>query len=216
MATILLHKDDCETGTVRPGDVIFSRSRDPNYPLHVGVFLGTAAEQVIGPSPELRVRSLPLDPTSEPGVLGDAVWSAPGDQKPWRADIVGTMRSVEDIKLREVLLVADAHADRLTILDRCEWVEADEMVLDESRSILDGIPLFVKGTCAQYVDYLYRAAKLEIVATSTYDPSMPKRIHPATQLHAFWIGSYPLTCVWCEKLGRYPECTTLGERCFDK
>lgn len=155
-------------------------------------------------------------PSSEPDVLGDTIWSKTGEPKPWRADIVGTMRGVEDIRLREVLLVADAHAERLTVLDQCEWVEAEERVLDEGRTILDGIPLFVKGTCAQYVDYLYRAAKLEIVAVTTFDPSRPMRIYPATQLHAFWVGSYPLACAWCDELARYPECTTFGERCFDR
>jgi len=127
------------------------------------------------------------------------------------------MRVVDDISLREVLLVAGAHADRLTELDQCcEWAQAEEVDLDQTRFILDGIPLFLRGTCAQYVDYLYRAAKLEIVATSTRDPSRPKRIYPTTQLHAFWIGSYPLTRAWCDELARYPACTTIGMRCLDK
>lgn len=122
------------------------------------------------------------------------------------------MLAVHPTRLREVLVVAEAHAERLTSLDECVWGEPDEVSLDAKRRILDGLPLFVKGTCAQYVDYLYRGANLEIVAISTRENAASKRIFPSTQLHAFWTGTYPLQAAWCAELATYPECIKIGSR----
>lgn len=209
MAVILLHKEELESGTIRPGDVVFCRSREVEYPLHVGVFAETSSREVAGPKPEILVRGLPnLRPVDGQAdtelTLGSSLWSASAEN--WRADAVGAMKARAEARIREVLLVAEAHAELLTELDECHWVEPEKICVDSTRLVLDGVPLFLRGTCAQYVEYLYAAAGLMIVAPETRDPANPQRVYPATQLRAFWLGEYPLSQPWADELREYPKC----------
>jgi hypothetical protein len=209
MAVILLH--DSEEGTIRQGDVVFCRSNHAEYPLHIGIYVGDSGP-VKGKKPQIAVLGLPERHGEDSEALGAAVWSSSRDN--WRADIVGLMLEVDAARIKEVVLVAEAHEKRLSALgEECKWDEPDKCYIDMTRKILDGVGLFKRGTCAQYVEYLYEAAGLDILSQElVFDPANPKRIYPMTQLHAFWVGQYPLSKPWEDNFAKYPQCCDCAVR----
>jgi hypothetical protein len=157
-----------------------------------------------GPLPRLRIRGLPESRTgAERDLLGDS-WT--GEKGSWFANMVGQRLDVDEIQLQEVTLISqEATLEHNQLHSKCEWNE--KMEVDPDR-LLRGIhPLFMRGTCAHYVEWLYECAGIDIVVQEhVRDVKEPDRLHPGAQIHAFWTGSYPLDCPWDDRLRRYPDC----------
>ena len=206
-----------ETEIIWPGDAVFcyDPAIERRFPLHVGVFIGI--EQEVSPqSREVEVRGIPDKPYTL--LLGESVWGGVGR---YHADVIGRRRDFGRPAIHDVALLSEAVATEHSLIGKCKW--NSKMELDYGRPIRDGIPRFVKGTCTHFVEYLYEYsyAELNLVDQyqplrgadkgSTYDPEHPNKIYPATQMHAFWRGSYPLRITpWDKRLGKpdksYDEC----------
>ncbi len=202
----LTHFNKCVSCSIRPGDVIVHwHDPDPvnprQFPLHVSIYVG-AGEVTAGESPRLRIRGLPESRRNQ-DFLGDAFT---GDKGAWFANMAGQRLDVDDVQLQEVVINSEAAQLELSQLDvPCEWNE--NMMLDPVRTIRGGIPLFLKGTCAHYVEWLYESVGLDLVNQQRVrDPDDPGRLYPAIQLHAFWCGKYPLNVPWDQRLRKYPDC----------
>jgi hypothetical protein len=198
--------------TIRPGDVVFQYKEGSPFPLHAGVYIGV--EQIVrGPLQHFRVRGLPGHEKSR--YLGDSTW---GEAGAYQVHIIGQRRDVDPIHVKQVVHLANVQLyERPQIGRPCEWVDCKRVKVDFTRTIGDGIPVFVKGTCAQFVEFLYEIAELELIGTEraragswpakfTCDPSDPRRIYPATQIHVFWTGSYGLRSSWDSRYTAYPDC----------
>jgi len=201
VALCRLHAPANESGAVRPGEAVYHWSRKASFPLHAGIYAGESST-VSGPSPTLDVLSLPG--TKRAGMLGTSTWGEPGN---WHADILGLRPTVDETKLKEVLLIAQANATELSGLGQdCCW--SKRLDIDPRRTTRDGIPLFLAGSCSQYVEFLYEQAGLDLVDQAyTYSIDHPNRLFPATQIHAFWTGQYPLrVSPWDPRLETYEAC----------
>jgi hypothetical protein len=201
MAVIRLQ--DGESGQIRPGDAVFHYDpREPKFKLHVGIYNGETG-QIGTSSGSVWVRGIPERYHGE--LLGDSYWGLPNNYQP---DFVGQRFDVGPANVKQVALIASAVIKEHNKLNsKCEW--KPQKLLDRATPILDGIPLFVAGTCGQFVEYLYENAGLDLIDEAvTYDPN-PKernRINPATQLCVFWEGAYNLRTNWDTRYERYPDC----------
>jgi hypothetical protein len=196
--TILL---DRESGSIWPGDAVFNyEPADPVYPLHVGIYIGMD-RVVSSTSDRLAVRGLPGERGGK--FLGESLWGDPGH---YEAHVIGRRRDVGRANVGQVVLVSSAVAlEHSRWGSKCEWKRRP--VVHTTRKTRDGIPLFMQGTCAHFVEYLYEQAGLDLVKQDEmYDPSNPHRLYPATQIHAFRRGVYPLRAPWDPKYASFPEC----------
>lgn len=204
---------------IRPGDVVFHYDERDEFPLHVGLYIG--AEQVVAsPLPRLSVRGLPGERRPHARYLGDSNW---GEDKSYQVHSFGQRLDAGNIQLKEAVHISSIQMSEQSQLGQsCRWAAASRVHVDEERPFADGIPRFIRGTCAQFVEFLYEVVGLELLASKrersgpwprkiTIDPKNPRRIYPATQLHIFWTGSYGLRSVWDERYAAFPECL-FGER----
>lgn len=216
MAVLCLHEG--EQGTIRKGDVVFHW--DPSstlIPLHVGIYIGDkcAIDQnsIICVSGIPRSRICPVaDPDdseyADPKILGAAHWGEMGEYSP---RIIGQNLDIDEVKLKEVVILMYALRTELAALPAsqqcaCHW--SSHLIIDHDRTFAGGLPTFRQGSCSQFVEYIYELAGIDIVQqASTYEPSQPQRLYPATQIHAFWVGEYPFGCEeWHPDLEKYPNC----------
>jgi hypothetical protein len=203
---------------VRPGDVVFHyNGRNQQFPLHVGIYIGT--EQPVSKETQgLRVIGLPGGP-DEDNYLGESEWGIPGG---YLLHLIGQRKDdVEPVVLKEVALISKLQlSERPQVAARCEWRSPKEVEI--SAAMGDGVPIFLKGTCGQFVEFVYEIAGLELLGSYfderdpwprklTHDPQNPKRIYPSTQAHIFWTGRYGLRTPWDPRYGLYPDCL-FGER----
>lgn len=189
---------------MRIGDAVFDYSpRKRKYQLHVGIARDRAEPN---PALKLRVMGLPDRPKSD--LFGEATWGEPKQYKPC---LLGQRVAASDAQLMAVALLAEAvsrgHSQLAT---RCRWDA--KLVIQETRRVAGLAPLFVSGTCSHFVEYLYQHSGLDLVDEArTHKASEPGRLHPATQIHAFWTGQYPLSVAWDDRLASYDACL-FGER----
>jgi hypothetical protein len=202
---------------IRPGDVVFHYDEGDDFPLHVGLYIG--AEQVVrSPLSPLSVRGLPGERNAK--YLGDSNW---GEVGTYQVHSFGQRLDVDNIQVKETVQISSVQMFEQSQLGQpCRWKEACKVQVDYDRPLADGIPRFVRGTCAQFVEFLYELAGLELLASKretsgpwpwkvTFDPKDPKRIYPATQIHVFWSGNYGLRTPWDERYADFPACL-FGER----
>jgi hypothetical protein len=206
MAILKLHED--LAGTVRIGDAVYSLVRDEDgvivfgAPLHAGIFTGDEDIQVTGLLPQMQVSDRPAGK----GPCQISHWNC-GTNQGYRVDVVG--QRVEDVDPIQVKVVATiAHSSRFdqSLLpgDCCAWSH-----FEQTRDVLDGIPLFVRGSCTHFVEYCYTHAGLPILnRTVTRDPHEPFRIRGATQVYVFAHALYNQEIVWRDELAAYPGCLT--------
>src|SRR5229473_3128837 len=145
MATILLR--DGESGEIRPGDAVFDfNPREQKYQLHVAIYAGRQ-QSVTTSVQNLLIQGLPGQHDGE--LLGDSIWGLPGN---YQAHFVGQRFDVDSANVKEIALISSAVVKEHNKLGtRCKW--KSRMLLDPTNPILDGIPLFLQGTCGQYVEY---------------------------------------------------------------
>jgi hypothetical protein len=193
---------------VRQGDVVVhwydpDPSKPRQFPLHMAIHVGSA-QVATGRVPRLRIRGLPEVRLEESIYLGDCWTGEKGGA--WYANMLGRRLDVDEVRVQAVVLISELAITEYSQLEtKCEWNES--MVVDESRPLRGKYPLFLKGTCAHYVEWLYECAGLDLVAQDRlYDPDHRERLYPATQIHAFWRGEYPLDCLWDDRLRKYPDC----------
>lgn len=196
--TILLDGEPC---TIWPGDAVFDYNpAATDYPLHVGVYIGNE-RKVSSTAEQLAVRGLPGEKRGK--FMGDSLW---GDSGQYEPHVIGRRRDVGRANVGQVVLVSSAVAlEHSRFGSKCEWKR--KPVVHPTRKTRDGIPLFMQGTCAHFVEYLYEQAGLDLVKQDeTYDPLNPHRIYPATQIHAFWRGVYPVRTPWNPNYASFREC----------
>lgn len=196
---MLTRLHNAEFAHIVGGDVVYHWSPDAEFPLHAGIYVGDGRS--VAAKDALEVESLPATPHSL--VLGRAIW---GFDEQWHTDLVGQRRDVDIVLVKQAALVADAvTTEHRLIGSSCRWNR--KAIVDRTRTIRDGIPLFIQGSCSQFVEYVYEGIDLDLVKQEvTYDPASPDRIYPATQIHAFWRDRYPLTTPWDARLSHYPDC----------
>jgi len=129
--------------------------------------------------------------------------------------IIGKRLDVSAQTLRQVVLLADhvlfEHSQFAEPFG-WRWMALMRADLDEGRPTPWGRPLFIRGTCAQFVEYLYESAGLDLVdQVVTCPPDGERDVLPGVQMHAFFRGMHPLSIGWDERLRGYPECL-FGER----
>jgi hypothetical protein len=223
MALTILHTSAVapQSGiTIRPGDVVFQyEAQEVRYPLHTGIYVG--AEQAIdSPNPRLRVCGLPGHRDYSDRFLDESVW---GDAGEFKADLIGQRKDVDPVIVKEVVHISRLQlAERPQIFSRCEWKNPKQVRVDLTRSVGDVLGVFIQGSCAQFVEFVYEQAYLPLLATNpqaagpwpqkfTFDPENPRRIYPATQIHVFYAGEYGLREPWDARYADYPACI-FGER----
>ena len=202
MAIILVVEG--ESNTVRPGDVVFHYDSGAEFSLHAGVFVG---EKQRYPRRKGRLRYR-LRVSGVPGHLGRnrldlADWGAPRE---YRADVIGRRLDVNEANVRQVALLSQAVLTEHTQLGtRCSWDKNAR--INATLRIRDGIPLFERGTCSQFVEYLYEQSGLDLIQQDeTFNPAEPVRIYPACQIYVFWSGKYHLRSPWDKRYERFPNC----------
>lgn len=205
-----------ETGVIRPGDVVFDY--DPSkkdFPLHVGIYVGQEQSVPSAHNPIL-VRGLPGSKHGPAANwLGDAVWNIPDN---YALDLVGQRLDVTPANLNEVVLISQRQLyERSEFSVGCQWQKPDLVEVDARFPLADGTPRFVAGTCAQFVEFVYELASLELIASEntrldawpskvTCHYANKKRIYPATLVHVFWSGIYSLRGKWDARYETYPAC----------
>lgn len=189
-----------EIGTIRPGDAVFNYRRGARFPLHVGVYVGRK-KRVKTSQHGLIVCGLPYCPVSSE--LGEAAWESRGN---YSADIIGQRLDVDEASVKQIALLSKAFVSRLSQLgQRCTWGRSP--IIHETETVLDGISLFVQGTCAQYIEYLYDESGLDLILEKeTHNPADEKRIYPACQIYVFWSARYGLNSSWDRRYESYPSC----------
>ena len=204
--------------TIQPGDVVFHNDpAEERFPLHVGVYIGTE-HRISTPMTPLAVRGLP-GTRGHGDHLGDSKW---GEQGAYQVHSIGQRKDVEAIQIKEVVAISAAQMfEQSQIAQPCRWKKPSKVYVDYDRPFADGLPRFVRGTCAQFVEFLYEMAGIELLASGpetgswprkvTFDPEHPKRIYPATQMHIFYAGQYGLRTAWDPRYAKYPDCL-FGER----
>jgi hypothetical protein len=198
MAVILVLQG--ENGLVRPGDAVFDYEAGRDYELHVGVFIG-ARQSYPSSGAYLEVSGIPGH--SGGSNLDVANWGSPGE---YHADIIGQRLDADESNIKQVALLSLAvMAEHSQLGTRCTWKR--RAIIDSALRIRDGIPLFKRGTCAQFVEYLYENSGFDLIQQEiTFDPMHPHRLYPASQIHVFWSGKYSLQSAWDKSYERYPEC----------
>lgn len=216
MAVIRLHPPHCESGSVRPGDVVFRHDPNAESRGHASIFVGELTA-ITGPTPVgLRLLGLPARASSEEPakrkVLGECVT---GDVGSWEADIVGQMLGVTQYAREQVARLAESCLYTASQLSPPSWEQSLE--IDES-SQTDGIPAFRKGTCTQFIQYLYFWSGIPLIDLSkTFKQREGDEwIDLGTMIAAFWSGIYPLAHECTEDLAQYPSCTNLFSRSKEK
>jgi len=213
MALLRLHSGEC--GAIRPGDAVFdTRGGEPEYPVHVGIYVGET--QDIDGSTVLQAQGSPRAPGK--GSMQVAPWNTPGN---YAADEVGQRRDVDPVAVLSVRMLAGAVLLEVAQLGSYIRWEARRRI-DTTRTMRDGIPLFLEGTCSQFVEYLHEAAGLDLVdeevtacPENAGQPRDAWRLFPTTQVHAFWTGAYPLRVPWDDKLAGWDACL-FGSRTHDR
>lgn len=201
MAVVRLRRG--ERGRIRPGDAVFdTREHEKGYPLHVGIYVGEARD--VEGETKMLVQGVPRAPGK--GSMNVATW---GDEEAYCADEVGQRRDVDPMEVNTVRLLATDHLNEISQLRGAIRWEKKRRV-DPTRT-LRGVPLFLEGTCSQFVEHLYAAANLPLVDESRTRQDDSGRLHPTTQLHAFWTGQYPLAIAWDPRLASWEGCL-FGER----
>ena len=192
-----------EAGEVRPGDAVFSWTPKAKYPLHVGVHVGERPVPVVRGEPTI-VLGLPYMPKAT--TLGVAWWEQAGQ---YRVSAVGARTEDADpIAVKRIALLARSYVPDLALhptSDRVKWDE--ELEIDETRSSTARTPLFVRGYCSDFVEFLYEQAGLDLVRQDlTHPPGMKGRSIPSAQALAFHRGVYPLKRRWRAEYADYPDC----------
>jgi len=203
----ITHLLNAESGRIWPGDAVFCYTPGTRMELHVGVYVGV--EQEVSPKdPTLAVRSVPGEPGTCP--LGVAIWGTPGSYVP---HLLGRRRDFRRGTGRAVVhQVADLSQSVATEHSQlppreCGWAWPHEVFIDQTRRVRGGVPLFVRGTCAQFTEYLYEYSDLDLIVQAvTFNPREKQRIYPATQIHVFWTGRYGLRDRWDARYESYPAC----------
>ncbi len=213
MALIRTHSPHNERAPIRIGDATYDYRPGRTFELHAGVVVSLSPNGP-GSVDEIFVRSLPGRRGRDEELLSAERW---GVQGAWRADIIGQRLDVDPVRVKMAALLSDAvqlQHSQLSPEDCC-WSEV--LRVDKDRPILDGIPLFLSGTCAHFVEYLYQHSGLDIVDENvTHSTQQPERLFPATQVHAFWTGKYPLSLTpWNPKLEKYSTCL-FGDRALSE
>lgn len=198
MAITRVH--DGERGPLRPGDVVFHwEPRKRRFPLHVGIYVGREVAEA-DRATILRVCGLPDGPKGER--LGEASWNA---EEAYHLDIIGHRCDVDPIQLEYVVLLLQHAAPNCSQLigETCAWSEKQDI-----RVLPNGSRVFVSGTCAHFVEYIYEEANLDLVDQhKTFDPTNRERLYPSIQIRAFWRECYPLVeQEWNDALAKYPQC----------
>ncbi len=199
-----LHKihDHEVCAQLRPGDVVFSYLPLAKYPLHAAVFVGEKCE-VSATSCRIQANGVPHSPNAAPSILNLAIWGEPDE---YHVDIVGQRLDLDPLKVQEVALLSQTHLRELSrIGTTCEFHKNKKKVRDDLK--IDGNPILVQSNCAQYVEWLYECAGIDLVGPDVRPDQRADYVHPSTQIHAFWRGTYPLTIAWDERLRTYPACT---------
>jgi hypothetical protein len=198
MAILLLI--DGEDGTIRPGDAVFDYLEGAEFPVHAGISVGKKRRHSRSAG-RLEVCGIPGHPNSSQ--LDSADWGAP-DQ--YRAAVVGQRLDTNAAAVKQVALLCLAVLTEHTQLaTRCSW--STRLRIDENHRILDGIPLFERGTCSQFVEYLYEYSGLDLIQQDkTHNPEHPDRIYPACQIYVFWSGRYSLRSSWDKDYERFRDC----------
>ncbi len=201
-----------ESGTIRPGDAVFdTREQEPGYPLHVGIYVGE--ERTFDANIPIPVQGVPRRPSK--GSLKIADWNTGNTflVGHYFADEIGQRRDVDPVSVRAVRMLALSLELEVSQLSTpvIKWEE--ERRLDLTRTVRGDIPLFLSGTCSQWVAYVYRAAGLDLVdeevSAAPENQNQPRerwRLHPTTQIHAFWTGQYPLRVTWDDRLKEWDAC----------
>ena len=189
-----------EVGEVRPGDVVFdTREQEPRYVLHVGIYVGEP--QMLQPGVTLRVLGAPLRPRASE--LGHADWGAAGQYQP---DEIGHRSEFDDAAGRSVreLAVRMVEEESLVTARRPRWKEFFRV--DDS-TLVAGKGRFVSGSCSQFVEYIYRCVGAPLVWwKETAQEKLPNgkwSLPPSLFLQAFWVGKYPFSGPWDERLTRW-------------
>lgn len=195
-----------ESEEIWPGDAVFSyRPEVHRFPLHVGIYVGRP-RRISGKNVQVRIRGLPYERGAD--LLGDSIWGTAGNS--YQAHFVGRRRDVSRANIGEVVVVSAAVSlEHSRLGSKCEWARPEALDIDNRYPIRDGIPLFRRGTCAQFVEYLYESSGLDLIIqaiTHHPNPKYLKRIYPATQMHVFWRGAYALRSGWDPRYEKYPDC----------
>jgi hypothetical protein len=213
MAVIILHQG--EAGKIRPGDTVFNLTGRRDFPLHVGVYTGPT-RNLSGENEILQVIGLPGRRRRGEKLLGVAQWGTPGE---YRGDLIGQRLNVHEANVNQIALISTTMITEQSQLGaKCLWDDKEDTpVIDRQRRTLDGIPRFIRGTCAQLVEHLYDAVGLDIIEeTVTFNPAKPNRIYPACQILVFWSANYAFRSAWVPKYEHYPACTVGTARVYDR
>jgi hypothetical protein len=197
---LLSVKGGC-TGTVRRGDVVFdTQEHELGYPVHVGVMLGDKCP-LVGTT-TLDVQGLlPIAPKQAP--LGTASWGSAGQYQP---DLIGQRLDVDEVLVNEVALLAiSVQHEGSQLPGGVRWKKSRK--IDTTVPMRDGVGLFLRGTCSHYVAYLYESVGIGLVSSATtFDPKDQERAYPTAQMHALFVGTYPLDCAWDSRFAEWPGC----------
>lgn len=194
---------------VYPGEVIFSVVEEDPFPVHVMICV-EEQETDINQGDPLRVCGIPGrrgDRHLGVVILND-VASAGG----FKPSFVGQRWDQPVDALREIAYEATlTAADHSQYGRRFGWGWKMVRAVDEVAAIVPEVhgerPIFTRGTCAQFVEYLYRRRSLAILAAETRDPAGATDIYPTAQMHAFYRGQYPLRVEpWDPRLADLGQC----------
>ena len=213
-----------ESGEIRPGDVVFSHNPQcETYPLHVGIYIGSALQRVRNDSPEISIDVCSLPGKFQGRALGIRSWPEADnismtERYRYVITMVGQRLDVEVEIVEQVALLAKQsefeHSHQGNV-HGWGWTLQRSATADPLWQTPGGRPVFTHGTCAQFVEFLYEQVGLDLVdQRTTCRPAPEPDIHPATQMHAFWRGVYPLSEPWQDYMGKYPECLQHHEGCF--
>jgi hypothetical protein len=209
MALIDLLKGD--SGTIRPGDAVFQY--DPNaeeFQLHVGIYAGREPLFIHKTPPKLEVHGLPAHPNGES--LGGSEWCTPGE---YQASLVGRHLNIPKLRIKQIALISSSYMPDRSVFS-CVW--KSKLRIHPTKKTREGFPAIVSGTCSHYVELMYENAGLDLISqrkTHHPDPNQAKRIFPASQIHIFWRGQYPLRGAWDRRYQEYDACL-FGARNFSR
>ena len=182
-----------------------------DYPLHVGVLVSLIPVSLpVTEGEEVWVVSLPGVRTDPKERLAKANWS--DRTSGWRIAVVGVQTPDEGVSEDRVRAVADIALEQdleqsLLGSDCCVWNREGTGKGLSAVQTSTGMPLFASGTCAEFVEGMYRLADLSIVHDDFRDPSKRHRLNPAFQIRACHRGVYPLLeSPFEDRFNWYPAC----------
>ena len=220
MSVLCIHNG--AIGTIWPGDVLFHwmGSNTYTFPLHAGIYIGNARQA--DSASVLRAVGIPSG-TDQRGV-GQADWRA----GTYRAAVIGQRMDQGEhrLKLKEVARMAEEYAliDSSRLSGQCSYGDKLKVQMDGS-----GAYRFLRGSCSQFVAFLYHEAGLPLVrlkyeqgegkpSIPNYNENKQGRIYPSYLIRLFFCDSYPGDTnpfgePWRDELASYPECVNLPCHC---